>query len=495
MRIPALLSLALAGIAACAPPTARDTPSEAPADAAPSSAPFIRDDQGRALIFHGMNVDSHAKSSPGRELDISPDEIAMMADDWGLNFVRMLVLWDQAEPTPGVYDEAYFDRIEARLDQFDANGMKVMLDMHQDLYAAKFTGDGAPDWAIRDDGLPFEAQTLSWALNYFQPAVKRSFDNFWAYTDGDHADLQDHYSALWAHLAERFQDHPAVIGYDLMNEPHPGSDFDLAEIVGREELGDGGTSRTFDEDKLGPFYQRVIHAIREVDSDSWLFVESRYGGPGNGGRSFLPVLDDPRPEDPRLVYTPHLYSFDLEAQGAYPSDDPTIPFWEARRTEELARQPMPMVLGEWGLAHDATDAARFDDEVLAMSDRMMAGWAYWSWDPGGTWPFWVRDGQAETPHLDRAVRTYPRAVAGDPLGFHLDPATGTFSLTFVDRDGVSGPTEIYVPSRHYPNGVDVRSTDLDGTWSFAWSQTRADVLEVTMTATGGQHALYVTRKP
>ena len=43
----------------------------------------------------------------------------------------------------------------------------------------------------------------------------------------------------------------------------------------------------------------------------------------------------------------------------------------------------PLVLGEWGLAWKNTDAARFVDDVLAMADRVGAGWAYWSYDPGG----------------------------------------------------------------------------------------------------------------
>jgi endoglycosylceramidase len=51
--------------------------------------------------------------------------------------------------------------------------------------------------------------------------VIRAFDNFWNYEE--HPELQDHYAAMWAHVAERFRDHPAVIGYDLMNEPWQGS--------------------------------------------------------------------------------------------------------------------------------------------------------------------------------------------------------------------------------------------------------------------------------
>lgn len=461
---------------------------------ADEAVPFIRDDQGRALILRGLNVDNHAKQSPGRVHDISTDEIAMIADEWGFDFVRLLVLWDQMEPSPGVYDEAYLDMLEARLDDFHAQNIHVLLDMHQDVYAARFCCDGAPDWAIRDDGEPFTMQTVSWALNYLQPAVKRSFDNFWAYREGAHADLQDHYGDMWAHVAARLGGHPAVIGYDLMNEPHPGSDFEVLEALSRIEPENGGMSRTFDETKLGPFYQRMIDRIRRVDRDTYIFVESRYGAPGNGSPSYLPRLRDPRAGEPRIVFAPHLYSTSVEAGGNYDDDDPTIAFWEARRREELVRQPMPLVLGEWGLSSSVAGAMRYVSETLEMSDRMMAGWAYWSWDPAGSWAFWKREGDEENPHLALAIRTYPRAVAGDPVAFHFDPVTKAFSLTFREREGVTGPTEIYVPARHYPNGYVVRSSDANNTWWFTLSDEMQDVLLVTTPTTGREHTIHITAR-
>lgn len=194
----------------------------------PVGLPFITDGQGRVLILHGVNVMSSSKSDPLRMPNITEADALRMARDWGFNFVRFLIFWDAAEPAPGDFDEHYFDRIEERLDWFHRAGIAVVLDMHQDVYAQRFCCDGAPDWAIRDDGLPFHQRDL-WAMNYFEPAVQRAFDNFWNY-EGPHSDLQDHYADTWAAVAARFRDHPAVIGYDLMNEPHPGSAVDVLEL-------------------------------------------------------------------------------------------------------------------------------------------------------------------------------------------------------------------------------------------------------------------------
>src|SRR5262249_9807199 len=148
--------------------------------------------------------------------------------------VRLLIFWDAAEPTEGNWDDTYLDRVNQQVDRFWSKGIRVILDMHQDVYGPAVTGDGAPAWATRTDGQPFEQQMI-WSANYFEPAVKRAFDNFWAYDAGPNADLQDHYAETWRRIAARFATHPGVIGYDVINEPSPGSKIDLGEILFRRE--------------------------------------------------------------------------------------------------------------------------------------------------------------------------------------------------------------------------------------------------------------------
>ena len=61
--------------------------------------------------------------------------------------------------------------------------------------------------------------------NYSSPAVQAALDHFWANSGApDGVGLQDHYARVWQFVAQRFHDEPAVIGYDLMNEPFPGKD-------------------------------------------------------------------------------------------------------------------------------------------------------------------------------------------------------------------------------------------------------------------------------
>jgi len=157
---------------------------------------FVKDKYGRSLILHGVNANADAKSDPLRVGWPKEQDYADLSQKWGFNFVRYLVLWDGIEPVKGKYDTSYFNRIRERLDWCQKYNLKVVLDMHQDLYALRYGGDGAPDWAIIDDGEPFEMQE-PWELNYRQPAVIASINNFWDTTKG-HNYLQEHYIKAFA---------------------------------------------------------------------------------------------------------------------------------------------------------------------------------------------------------------------------------------------------------------------------------------------------------
>ena len=442
--------------------------------------PWLTDEEGRVLILHGANVDGSAKGTPDHMPQQDLATVQRMVTDWGWNHARFLIFWDGLEPEPGVIDTAYLDLIEARMDEFEQMGVHVVLDMHQDVYSAVFCCDGAPEWAVRDDGEEFDLQG-QWFLNYFEPAVKRAFDNFWLYTEGEHADLQDHYGDAWVAVAERFASHPAVLGYDLMNEPHPGSMNDFLELLGGEENPDGPHPE-FDRTRLQPFYQRLIDRIRAVDNDSWIFYEPRYGAPGDGRPSYLGVLTDPRPEGDRIAYYPHLYSIDLEASGSYDLDDnDVVADWERNRGFEMAAQNAPMAIGEWGLSQGTENVEQFMVDVVEMADRLMAGWAYWDYNFGGWIPV---DGDGnELPTMDLLVRPYPRAVAGTPVAYGWDRDAGVFFLELQTREGVTAPTEIHLPERHFGDEPRVSVTAQDDDWGSVWS-TQDRILRVTLRVEG-----------
>ena len=112
------------------------------------------------------------------------------------------------------------------------------------------------------DGVP--SDNAGYPYGYFgDPAENRAWDNFWAnHPAPDGIGIQDHVARAWAHLARRFAGTAGLLGYDLMNEPWPGSQWPSC-------ANPAGCPPTvgFDSTDLSPFYKRVFSAIRAVDPD------------------------------------------------------------------------------------------------------------------------------------------------------------------------------------------------------------------------------------
>lgn len=473
---------------------------------------FVRDDRGRALVLHGLNVSSSAKgptwhsgapSAPDDGLPwITEADAHRISRDWGFNVARYLIFWQHVEPQPGVYDDAYLDQVAERLRWLDDAGVHVILDMHQDVYGKRDTGgraigfNGAPQWATITDGQPFHFDASSWAFNYFQAAVLRAFDHFWDHDRGAHPELQDRYAAMWRHVALRFRDTPNVLGYDLMNEPFPGSSFGF-DVPGPLpiRLGDPAKQALWEANQLADFYRRVLGAIRTVDEDGWIFVEPSAIGANEGSPAHLPKLDDPRPGEPRIAYFPHYYSLLMSISGSYDrAVDTSIADWAETRRAEAKRMGAPLLIGEWGAGAEFSNHLANLEDTVAMADEVTSGWTYWSHDLGG---WGIVDGQNREvkAHADILVRAYPQRVAGTILAYAYDAKSRTFAMVWGDEPGVAGPTEIYVPARRFfPNGFDVELHDPPGTWSTSWDAAR-EVLSVTTDPATAAHVIRIVPKP
>ncbi len=107
-------------------------------------------------------------------------------------------------------------------------GVFIVLDSHQDGYGDRYNGLGFPDYVTFDDGLPFDSEPR-FPLNYFQPGTSRAFDNLYANKGG----TWRYYGRAWQTMASRFGRDPMLVGYDLMNEPWPGTGFTDCVAAGR----------------------------------------------------------------------------------------------------------------------------------------------------------------------------------------------------------------------------------------------------------------------
>ena len=195
-------------------------PSTSTASRSPEPAPtagFVRvagtrflDSAGKPVIFHGINVVQKSKEQ-GYVGNLSATDFARIRK-WGMNCIRLGIFWDGLEPEPGHIDEAYLERIARMVGWARAEGLFVLLDMHQDLYSVKFS-DGAPAWAVLDEGKPHTTGAVWSDAYYVSEAVQTALDHFWANSPArDGVGLQDHYARVWRRVAERFAQEPSRPG-------------------------------------------------------------------------------------------------------------------------------------------------------------------------------------------------------------------------------------------------------------------------------------------
>lgn len=409
---------------------------------------IIQDQYGRQLILRGLNTSSSAKGQTLRNPWIVESDVEREAKDFGFNFVRYLIFWDAIEPQKDVFDEAYLDRIEERVNWYTSRGMYVMLDMHQDLYSIFLGGDGAPEWACRTNGVPpiDLGSGTPWWLKNIDPTVINSWINFWSFTA--HKDLQEHYLLAWQKVAERFDKNPYVIGYDLMNEPWGG---DLAKVFLTGE---------FEREQLTAFYKRLIPGVRNSAPDKYIFFEPTPAPVTFGAPSNLGGVKDTRNVS-KLVYAPHCYPYDThEGLGYSPAAKNQLRDWEKTRNNELKKQgSIPLVCGEFGLTYEQDGFDTYLNDFTAMADRNLWHWAYWSNDLGGWSP--LDENRNESPILPLLIRAYPKATAGKITNFNVNIQTNEFVLEYVSQNKMGQATEIFIPKRRYPNGWNVSITGLE----------------------------------
>lgn len=452
----------------------------AAAEAAPTtplghSGRWVTDAQGRVVILHGVNMvykrPPYAPSAAGFD---APD--AAFLARHGFNTVRLGLIYAGVEPAPGSYDEAYLDQIAATERLLADHGIFSQLDFHQDLYNERFQGEGWPDWAVQDDGLPATPQ-LGFPSNYFaMPALIRAFDHFWANDPGPGGvGLQDRYAAAFRRVAERFRDRDHTMGYDLLNEPWPGTAWPTC----LSPLG----CPLFDTGTLAPFHERVMDRIREVEPQKLIWYEP------NVIFNFGADSSHPATGDASTGFSFHVYCLAGSAGGFSLFGDLGCPEVDEivfdNADKQAAQTGDALLLSEFGATNDLALIRR----NIEQAEQHMVSWQYWHYcecdDPttSGTGVQGVvldanqppQGGNLREDKLDVLSRVYPQVVAGTPIAYDFEQQTRRFSLSlsttgpagssFAPRTGgsvvpASTPTtEVFIPPRHFPGAYEL---DVEG---------------------------------
>ncbi|WVQ85927.1 hypothetical protein IAT38_008095 [Cryptococcus sp. DSM 104549] len=237
------------------------------------------DPHGRVLHLRGANVGGaskvpasalkihdHAKASyVGRPFPLEEaDEHWRRLKSWGLTFVRITVTWDALEHAgQGKYDEEYLAYLRALLESMEPHGLVAYVAIHQDVWSRYCGGSGAPGWTLeaagfnlRNDGEALAQSGAAfidgirggrlsgerglWPTGYQKLAAATMNTLFWggetftpkltglATINGRKVSmniqtlLQESFLFAVAKLVDAVGDLDTVMGFELMNEPHPG---------------------------------------------------------------------------------------------------------------------------------------------------------------------------------------------------------------------------------------------------------------------------------
>jgi endoglycosylceramidase len=445
----------------------------APSAAAAPSEPlghagrWITDANGRVVILHGWNMVYKVGSYRPEDSGFGDDDARFLADN-GFNTVRLGVIYKGLEPTPGVYDDAYLESIARTESILADHGIFSLLDFHQDMYNERFQGEGFPDWAVVGDAATLPAEPrVGFPGNYLEmPALNRAYDHFWLNDQAaDGRALQDAYAAAWRHVAGRFGDNPHVLGYNLFNEPWPGSQYpSCTSTVG---------CPVFDQQFLEPFSERVIAAIRQADPNTLAWYEPLltfdFGADTSHGDT----------GDAHAGFAFNMYCLAELGDAAADLGPATGP--ECDTGYDLTLDNAEQQSLETGDALLMTEFAATNDleiirRVVELADERMISWQQWHYcgcdDPTTSGPgIQALVGDAAQPptganvnaeKLGVSSRPYPQAVAGTPQSYGFNSDTKEFQLNYstarADGSGnfpADSRTEIFVPELHYPSGYAV----------------------------------------
>jgi endoglucanase len=249
---------------------------------------------------------------------------ARLLADWGLNCVRLPVNYRHFEDDskPFVIKEEGFRHLDRVIDDCARHGIYTVVDLH---------------------ALP------GYQNHHWHSDNPTHIPMLWS-----HPHFQDRVVHLWEALADRYKDNAWVAGYNPINEP-----ADESRQV------------------IGPFYTRLVNAIRAVDPHHTLFLD------GNTYSTEFDIFDD-QPWD-NTVYVCHDYvAAGLGREGGGYPGRAAIERKFLARSEYARRTGTPIWVGEFGPIYTgdpAVDAQRraILDDQLDIYRAHNASWSIWTY--------------------------------------------------------------------------------------------------------------------
>jgi endoglucanase len=206
----------------------------------------------------------------------------------------------------------------------------------------------------------------------------------------------DQSAAFWRDLATALKDHPALAGYNLLNEPTPEKGMGLDEHAAPDVrkawyLKHKGTTHD-----LPALYEQLIKAVRDVDGDTPVMVDGGWYANAWSLSYWTPLSYD------KVLYAFHMYEPWNITSSPQIKRKPQLPYpgskveWggESRTFDKAAMrdflakpfdwakangvQTNRMVAGEFGCVRVWTDCGAYLGDVMDTLNENGAHWAFYS---------------------------------------------------------------------------------------------------------------------
>jgi len=434
----------------------------------------------------------------------------------GFDLVRLGISWSLLEPSPGDISKEYLDRIEQVVRWGAEQDIAFIIDFHTDFYSFSLNGgsggasykDGAPAWAVLNntiDEFPQYKRTVLDKVGFDWHTVA-AFETFYANQkpddSGDGMGIQEHYIRAFAETVSRFNEDPAVLGFEIMNEPAP-SELRLLD---------------FSASKLYPFYARVIQAVTGVrdgmptcdESDA---VSDDCAFPDLGINTEKVILFEPMAvrnqldfsvqrskvftEYASVVYAPHTYT------ESFTIFDPLFGYQQSLDTAwwEATKMKAGLIVTEFGGPTSSYGLERLGN-ITKQQDEALAGSTFWTWkERSGGWSMWdgnegEKDMHQEETRRKLLSRARPKVVVGglDSLDYNPEEQTMLVVATAAAGEvrGENRDTVIYVP-------VDVKTDKIvvggavSGDAKVEEMPDGSRLVTVTVASSGGEYKVGIGR--
>lgn len=370
------------------------------------------DSSGRILQLHGINISNYSKYSYDN-ISWHTKEDFKRLKDWGFNLVRLEIFWEAIEPSDGVRNFEYIDKIKERVQWLKDLDIYVILDLHQDLYCKSFGGNGFPEWTNPFDNLIGYNPPEPWNLGYFTSWVQEAYSNFW------HSDpLVEDYISLLKFIGNEFKNFNNILALDIMNEPF-------------------SPEGNFEKNILSKFYNDVEKEFMRSNIHMRLMFEPFLFSSGGIASALLYKFYGD-------IYSPHCYDpFIHENAGYHWWNKLLLKLAIKIRIYEARKFLSKMIIGEFGVSQKTKNFQKYLEDFVNICNDNLINWCYYSYDKVSDGGFGVlNDDGSEREQLKYLVKPYVQKINGTDV--KIKSRNNSYEITFKSSN-TSSPNEIYVP--------------------------------------------------